>query len=84
MKQMTFADAEYTGKYKQTCTVKKGKDLFTGWLSAIGRLRSSANGSYGSIPAGQDLQVRWSHWRQMAGHVRCNFPRKHLGTPAAR
>jgi hypothetical protein len=25
MKQMTFADAEYTGKRKQTCTVKKGK-----------------------------------------------------------
>lgn len=44
----------------------------------------SVNACFGSIPAGQDLQARWSHWRQMAGHVRCNFPRKRLGTPAAR
>ena len=44
----------------------------------------SINACFGSIPAGQDLQARWSHWRKMAGHVRCNFPRKRLGTPAAR
>lgn len=29
------------------------------------------NGSYGSIPAGQDLPGRWLHRMRMAGHVRC-------------
>jgi len=45
-------------------------------MTASGRKKPAETVRFGSIPAGQDLPVRWSHPRQMASQVRCNFPCK--------
>jgi|GEM_PF-5101607 len=40
-------------------------------MTASGRLLPRTKGSYGSIPAGQDVPSRWSHPMQSAGQVEC-------------